>query len=156
MYFHAPAHLGEPAPQLQIGPGPFPNIRQKMPALFSQAIAAQNALQNMSAFKESFTLLQAATGNARLALNQADPEAASSQAGQLVRRTIGCTSTPRLRNALAAAPAPHMPCTPPPGGVEAEHKNMPSTPVAYGSSANPGRPIIWSGVFAPPPMSPPT
>jgi hypothetical protein len=72
MYFHAPAHLGEPAPQLQVGPGPFPNIRQKMPALFSQAIAAQNALQNMSPFKESFSLLQAATGNATLALNQAD------------------------------------------------------------------------------------
>jgi hypothetical protein len=30
----------------------------------------------------------------------------------------------RLRsfNAAFAAPTPHMPCTPPPGGVEAEHK----------------------------------
>ncbi len=32
------------------------------------------------------------------------------------------TVTPRSDSAVRAAQAPHMPCTPPPGGVEAEHR----------------------------------
>lgn len=37
---------------------------------------------------------------------------------------------PRWRSADAAAPAPHMPCAPGPGGVAAEHRNTPGRPVA--------------------------
>ena len=37
--------------------------------------------------------------------------------------------TELLRKATAAAATPHIPCTPPPGGVEAEHRYTPSTGV---------------------------
>ena len=39
-------------------------------------------------------------------------------------------SAPSQRRVERAAWEPHMPCTPPPGGVEAEQRNTPSTGVA--------------------------
>lgn len=62
----------------------------------------------------------------------------------------------RERSALSAACRPHMPCTPAPGGVAAEHRYTPGTPVKYGSRAARGRTTVCSTVAAPVAMSPPT
>jgi hypothetical protein len=36
---------------------------------------------------------------------------------------------PRSARTVRAAPSPHMPCTPPPGGVDAEHRYTPGSGV---------------------------
>ncbi len=51
---------------------------------------------------------------------------------------------------------PHMPCTPPPGGVEDEHRYTPGSAVRYGFQRGVGRSKVWRSVEAPPLMSPPT
>src|ERR1041385_493396 len=62
---------------------------------------------------------------------------------------------PKLRSADRAALYPHIPCTPPPGGVDAEQRNQPFTGMAYGSSARIGLASVCHRSFAPPTMSPP-
>ena len=62
----------------------------------------------------------------------------------------------RTFSADPAAFAPHMPWTPAPGGVAAEHRNTPGMPVQYGSRATRGRSTTCSGSLAPVAMSPPT
>ena len=52
-------------------------------------------------------------------------------------------STPSHASARAAALAPHIPCAPAPGGVEAEQRYVPGMPVEYGSTANRGRNSSW-------------
>jgi hypothetical protein len=65
--------------------------------------------------------------------------------------------SPKTRaNADCAAQYPHMPCTPPPGGVELEAMKMRGLGVAYGSRFGNGRAMTCPSVFAPPEMSPPT
>jgi hypothetical protein len=49
-----------------------------------------------------------------------------------------------------------MPCTPAPGGVDAEHKNNDLLGVAYGRTAIVGRNASCKPLCAPPAMSPPT
>src|SRR5438309_1282615 len=61
----------------------------------------------------------------------------------------------RLR-AVWAAKYPHMPCTPPPGGVEEEQKNSLGLGVAYGVRLSDGRVNSWRRSWTPPLMSPPT
>src|SRR5256885_6911976 len=67
------------------------------------------------------------------------------------RRTLGtlCTTSPRAnvhvaevsraRRALWAACHPHIPWTPGPGGVDAEHRNNLGLGVRYGARVNEGR-----------------
>ena len=79
---------------------------------------------------------------------------ATTQAGTAFRvgdADHGC----RLR-ARRAAWRPPMPCTPPPGGVEDEHRYTPSIGVAQGCSEIVGRVKSWRRLPAPPLMSPPT
>lgn len=73
MYFRSDG-LGEAAPQLTLPPysPPYPNIKAKDPATYPAALAARNALDKLSWFRNLYQPLMAATGNARLALNQAD------------------------------------------------------------------------------------
>ena len=59
-------------------------------------------------------------------------------------------------SAAWAAFWPHMPCTPPPGGVELEHRYTPGIAVRYGFHRGVGRSTVCSRVPAPPLMSPPT
>src|SRR6266705_6389415 len=61
----------------------------------------------------------------------------------------------RCRKAALAAKYPHMPCTPPPGGVEDEQIYSPFTGVAYGTSRSVGRVKSWRRSWTPPLMSPP-
>src|SRR5262245_2052460 len=49
-----------------------------------------------------------------------------------------------------------MPCTPPPGGVELEHRKMRGLGVAYGSHRSTGLASTCASVLAPPLLSPPT
>jgi hypothetical protein len=74
MYLRTADGLGEAAPQLQVPQyvPPYPNIQSKMPALYPAALAARNALDKFAWFKDVYFKLMAATGNAHLALNQAD------------------------------------------------------------------------------------
>lgn len=74
MYIRTADGLGEPAPQVRLAPysPPYPNIQSKMPPLYPAALAARNALDKLAWFKDVYLPLQAATGNAHLALNQAD------------------------------------------------------------------------------------
>src|ERR1019366_9735071 len=62
----------------------------------------------------------------------------------------------RSASTALAAPTPHMPCTPPPGGVEAEQRYSPLAPVRYPFHRIVGRKTVWRNVPAPPLMSPPT
>ena len=55
-----------------------------------------------------------------------------------------------------AADTPHMPWTPPPGGVEAEQRYTPSSGVRYGFQRGTGRNTVWRNVAAPPLTSPPS
>ncbi len=68
--------------------------------------------------------------------------------------THGAGYTPR-RKAVRAAKYPHMPCTPPPGGVEDEQMYSPCTGVAYGTRRRVGRVKSWRRSWTPPLMSPP-
>jgi hypothetical protein len=74
MYFQTANGLGEPAPQVRIAPyvPRYPNIQSKMPALYPAALAARTALDKLAWFKDIYFQLMSATGNAHLALNQAD------------------------------------------------------------------------------------
>lgn len=74
MYFRTADALGEAAPQLQVPAysPPYPSIRDKIPGLYPAAIATRNALDKLSWFKDVYFKLMSATGNAHLALNQAD------------------------------------------------------------------------------------
>src|SRR5690606_14794540 len=63
---------------------------------------------------------------------------------------------PAERKALRAAKCPHMPVHPAPGGVAAEHRHAPATPVEYGLRPMRGRKISSRGVLAPVTLSPPT
>jgi hypothetical protein len=49
-----------------------------------------------------------------------------------------------------------MPCTPAPGGDDAEHKNNDGFGVAYGCNDGVGLKSNWKPPCAPPAMSPPT
>jgi hypothetical protein len=49
-----------------------------------------------------------------------------------------------------------MPCTPPPGGVDDEHRNRFGTGVAYGSSAATGRKNCCDSSEEPREITPPT
>ena len=60
---------------------------------------------------------------------------------------------PRTR---PAAFQPHMPWTPAPGGVDAEHNHSAGFGVAYDRKANVGRKISCIAAWAPPAISPPT
>src|SRR6202043_1577788 len=60
------------------------------------------------------------------------------------------------RSAARAAPRPHIPWTPPPGGVAAEQRYTPWSAVRYGFQRTVGRNTIWRSVAAPALMSPPT
>jgi hypothetical protein len=60
------------------------------------------------------------------------------------------------RSARRAACRPHMPCTPPPGGVDDEHRYRPRTGVAHGCSETRGRMKNCRRSVTPPLMSPPT
>jgi hypothetical protein len=62
----------------------------------------------------------------------------------------------RVSSTRSAACHPHMPWTPAPGGVDAEHKNSVGFGVTYGRAAIVGRKINCSPLCAPPAMSPPT
>ena len=66
--------LGEPAPQVRLPPyvPPYPNIQSKLPGMYPMALAARAALAKLAWFKEVYVPLMQATGNAHLALNQAD------------------------------------------------------------------------------------
>ena len=66
----------------------------------------------------------------------------------------GSGYTPR-RKAVRAAKYPHIPCTPPPGGVEDEQMYSPWTGVAYGTRRSAGRVKSWRRSCTPPLMSPP-
>lgn len=97
MYFRTADGLAEAAPQLQVPQyvPPYPNIRSKMPALYPAALAARSALERMAGFKNIYFQLMSATGNAHLALNQADeivvvPEEASTTAllGETVVKSV--------------------------------------------------------------------
>ncbi len=59
------------------------------------------------------------------------------------------------RSADRAASIPHMPWTPPPGGVDDEHRYSPC-PTWYGSRDGHGRKMSWRMSWMPPLMSPPT
>ena len=63
---------------------------------------------------------------------------------------------PNQASARAAALAPHIPCAPAPGGVDAEHRYVPGMPVKYGSTAKRGLNRSWPGEDNPPTTSPPT
>lgn len=71
-------------------------------------------------------------------------------------RPRGLRSRFKSASTARAAPTPHIPCTPPPGGVEAEQRYSPRVPVLYGFHRIVGRKIVWRSVPAPPLMSPPT
>src|SRR5919204_6126638 len=66
---------------------------------------------------------------------------------------------PRLRrsaSATRAAEQPHIPCTPPPGGVDEEHRYTPRIGVRYGTRLRTGRKKSCPRFIAPPFRSPPT
>ncbi len=69
-------------------------------------------------------------GSRRRAKRQPRPEHAPAQ-----------RKTPR--SAARAANQPHMPCTPPPGGVEDEHRKIRGSGVAYGAGRSAGRARSW-------------
>ncbi len=62
----------------------------------------------------------------------------------------------RASSAARAAWTPHIPCTPPPGGVDDEHTNRPGSGVVYGFQRTTGRNRSWRTSWTPPLMSPPT
>src|SRR5438552_14956295 len=73
------------------------------------------------------------------------------------RSVSGLRWSPNSRcNADWAALKPHMPCTPPPGGVEAEQRYTPGSAVVYGFQRGVGLKSVCRIVCAPPLMSPPT
>ena len=61
----------------------------------------------------------------------------------------------RAASAERAASSPLIPWTPPPGGVDDEHRYSPA-PTRYGSSDGHGRKTSWRMSSIPPLMSPPT
>jgi hypothetical protein len=69
MYFHAPAHFGEPVLTYT---DPFPNIRDKMPGIYQAAMAAQERYNMMKWFKDVYEPLSIAAGAAHLALDSQD------------------------------------------------------------------------------------
>ncbi len=71
-------------------------------------------------------------------------------------RSLRTRSHRSAASAERAALAPHIPWTPPPGGVAAEQRKIPGIPVAYGSTASRGRSSSCRASLAPVEMSPPT
>lgn len=76
--------------------------------------------------------------------------------GYVVGWASGCAVTPRSRNTVRAACSPHIPWTPPPGGVAAEQRYTCGTAVRYGFHRTVGRKSVWRTVGEPALMSPPT
>lgn len=57
---------------------------------------------------------------------------------------------------MRAAFQPHIPCTPPPGRVDDEHRKTRGSGVAHGVRESTGRAASWRQSDEPPSMDPPT